>query len=85
MTIELPDVEIDGKPLTPEQARIELACGLYAGWKASSAEAARIAGLPRILFWEELGKRKIPRQYGPEDLEHDLRVLDELAAKKNAA
>jgi predicted HTH domain antitoxin len=85
MTIELPDVKIGSEPLTPEQARIEIACGLYAAWKVSEFQATQIAGLPRILFWEELGKRKIPRQYGPEDLEHDLRVLDELAAKKNAA
>jgi predicted HTH domain antitoxin len=78
-------VNIGSQPLTSEQVRIELACALYAQWKISTFEAVKITGLSRIRFWEELGQRKIPRQYGPEDLEHDLKVLDELAAKKAAA
>jgi predicted HTH domain antitoxin len=45
----------------------------------------KIAGMPRILFWKELGQRKIPRHYRVEDFEHDMRVLEELAAKKAAA
>jgi predicted HTH domain antitoxin len=85
MTIELPDVNIGSQPLTSEQARIEIACGLYAGWKATMTQAARIAGMPRIVFMEELGSRKISRQYRAEDVEHDMRVAEELAAKKIAA
>jgi predicted HTH domain antitoxin len=85
MTIELPDVNIGSQPLTSEQARIELACALYAAWKISMSQAVKIAGMPRILLWEELGKRKIPRHYRVEDFEHDMRVLEELAAKKAAA
>jgi predicted HTH domain antitoxin len=85
MTIELPDVNIGSQPLTSEQARIELACALYAAWKVSMSQAVKIAGMARILFWNELGKRKIPRHYRVEDFEHDMRVLEELAAKKAAA
>ena len=85
MTIELPDVNIGSQPLTSELARIELACALYAAWKVSMSQAVKIAGMPRILFWNELGKRKIPRHYRVEDFEHDMRVLEELAAKKAAA
>lgn len=85
MTIELPDVTIAGQPLTSQQARLELACGLYAAWQVSSGKGARIAGVSRMDFWKELAKRKIPRQYGPEDLEHDLRVIEELAEKFPAA
>ena len=85
MTIELPDMNIGSQPLTSEQARIELACALYAAWKVSMSQAVKIAGMPRILFWNELGKRKIPRHYRVEDFEHDMRVLEELAAKKAAA
>jgi predicted HTH domain antitoxin len=85
MTIELPDVTIGSQPLTSEQARIELACALYAAWKISMSQAVKITGMPRILFWEELGRRKIARQYGVEDFEHDMQVLEELAAKKIAA
>ena len=85
MTIELPDIKIGAEPLTSELARIELACALYAQWKISTFEAVKITGLSRIQFWDELGKRQIPRQYGPADLEHDLQVLNELAAEKSAA
>jgi predicted HTH domain antitoxin len=81
VTIELPDVKIGSQPLTPEQARIELACGLYAGWKVPMAKAARIAGLPRILFTRELGRRKIPLQYTPEDLKHDFEMAEQLSRK----
>jgi predicted HTH domain antitoxin len=85
MTIELPDVKIGSEPLTPEQARIEIACGLYAGRHVSMGRAAKIAGIPYTDFMHELGRRGICLNYGVEDFEHDMRVLDELAAKKHAA
>ena len=85
MTIELPDVNTGSQPLTSEQARIELACALYAAWKGSMSQAVKIAGMPRILFYEKLGARRIPRQYRVEDVEHDMRMAEELAARKNAA
>jgi predicted HTH domain antitoxin len=85
MTIELPDVNIGSQPLTSEQARIELACGLYAGREVSMGRAARIAGISYTDFMHELGKRGICMNYGIEDFEHDMRVLEELAAKKVAA
>jgi predicted HTH domain antitoxin len=85
MTIELPDVMLGSQPLTSEQARIELACALYAQWKISTFEAVKITGLSRIQFWGELGQRKIPRQIRVEDVEHDIRVVNELLAKEAAA
>lgn len=85
MTIELPDVKIGPHSLTSEEARIELACALYAQWKVSMSQAVKTAGIPRVSLWEELGRRKIPIQYGLDDLKHDLRVLDAIAAKNAAA
>ena len=85
MTIELPDVKIGSQPLTGEQARIELACGLYANQQVTMGQAAKIAGIAYVDFMHELGKRGICMNYGIEDFEHDMRVLDEVAAKKNAA
>ncbi|HEY5296921.1 MAG TPA: UPF0175 family protein [Verrucomicrobiae bacterium] len=81
MTIELPDVNVGSQPLTSEQARIELACALYAAWKISMFQAVKIAGMPRILFWKELGKRKIPWQYTVEDLQHDFEMAEKLSRK----
>ena len=85
MTIELPDVKIGSEPLTPEQARIEIACGLYAGREVSMGCAAKIAGIPYADFLHELGKRGICLNYGVEDFEHDMRVLEELETKQRAA
>ena len=85
MTIELPDVNIGSQPLTSEQARIELASGLYAGRAVSMGRAARIAGISYTDFMHELGRRGICINYGVEDFEHDMQVLKELAAKKAAA
>lgn len=85
MTIELPDVDIGLPPLTDEQARLDFAIGLYTGRHASVGRAAKVAGMPKILFMQELGKRGIPRHYTVEDFEHDMRIVEELAAKKNAA
>ena len=48
-------------------------------------QAAKIAGIAYVDFMHELGKRGICMNYGIEDFEHDMRVLDEVAAKKNAA
>lgn len=85
MTIELPDVKIGSQPLTSELARIELACALYGAWKISMKQAVDMAGIPRILFYKELGARKIPLQYGVEDVLHDIQMAEKLAAKKFAA
>jgi len=84
MTIELPDVKSGGKPLTAEQARIDLACGLYAARRVTMGQAAAIAGIPYAAFMHELGKRDICMNYDAEDFEHDMRVLEELRAKANA-
>ena len=52
---------------------IELACRFYAkGW-LSLGQGARMAHLDRYTFGAELAERGIPRQYGPEDLDADLR------------
>ena len=85
MTIELPDVQIGSQPLTSEQARIELACGLYAGRQVSLGRAARIAGIPYIAFMHELGKRGICMNYTKEDLEHDFAMAEILSRKTAAA
>jgi predicted HTH domain antitoxin len=85
MTIEVPDQELGSFHLTSDEARIELACGLYAAGKVSLGRAAKIAGIPYVTFMGELGKRKICRNYGVEDLEHDIKVVEELLKKQTAA
>ena len=81
MTIELPDIQIGAEPLTSEQARIEIAVGLYAGQQVSLGSAARIAGIPYITFMHELGKHGVCLNYTQEDLEHDFEMAEKLSRK----
>lgn len=85
MTIELPDSEIGNLRLTPEQARLHLAVGLYAGRKVSMGRAAKIAGIRYIAFMQELGKRGICLNYGMEDLFHDIEMVEKLSRQRAAA
>jgi len=85
MTIELPDKELGNLRLTSEEARIEIACGLYAARKVSMGRAAKIAGISYTDFMHELGKRKICMNYDMEDLEHDIKMVEELMKKRAAA
>ena len=85
MTIELPDVMLGSQPLTSEQARIEIACGLYVGGEVSLGQAARIAGVPYIAFMHELTKHNICLNYTMADLEHDFEMAEKLAGKSVAA
>jgi predicted HTH domain antitoxin len=50
----------------------ELALALYQRGMLSSGKAAALSGLTRQQFEDLLGKRKIVRHYGAEDLEEDL-------------
>lgn len=75
MTIELPDKELGDLRLSNEQARVEFAVGLYAGGQVSLGRAAKIAGMPKILFMQEAGSRRIPMHYTVEDMQHDIETV----------
>jgi type III restriction enzyme len=59
-----------------QKGRIDEACKLYAQGKLSRGPAARLAGLDRAAFDQELFKRKIP-SYTLEMLEQDLAFIRE--------
>ena len=79
MTIELPDKEIGPLRLTNEQARLELAVGLYAGRQVSLGRAAKIAGVSYTAFMHEIGLRGLCINYTMEDAEHDMKMAEEFA------
>jgi predicted HTH domain antitoxin len=81
MTIELPDVKVGSEPLTAELARLDFAIGLYTGRHASLGHAAKLSGISKVLFMQELGRRTIAMHYREEDVEHDIRMAGELAGK----
>jgi predicted HTH domain antitoxin len=81
MMIELPDAEVAGLGLTSEQARVELAAGLYAGRQVTLGRAARIAGLSQTAFLHELGKHGICVNFTEDDAQQDIARVRERLGK----
>lgn len=74
MQLNLPD----DLEITEEQARLDLAVGLYSSRTLSLARAARLAGRSRLGFQRLLAERGIPLTYGVDDIDHDLETLRQL-------
>lgn len=60
--------------------RLDLACAFYAAGRISRAVAARMAGMERLAFDEELYQRRIP-SYSEEMLEEDMATLSKLFSR----
>ena len=61
--------------------RVELAIFFYKEFDLSSGEAAKFAGLSRVAFWQELGKRNIPVNYDEADARHDAEEMERFNEK----
>lgn len=85
MTIELPDQELGSLRLSAAQARLELAVGLYAGGEVALGRAARIAGMAKVLFLREIGRRGIGMHYTMEDALHDIQMAERLGEKSRTS
>ena len=76
LVIEIPDsVEQAMRVPAPERAqraKVDMACGLYAGEVLSCGMAAELAGMDRFRFGEELARRGIARHYDESCLREDL-------------
>ena len=77
MNIALPP-EIENN-ITPAEASLHLALGLFAGDKVTLGQAAKIAGLSKPAFLHELGVRKIPVHYSDEELAQDIATVRTVA------
>ena len=62
--------------LSPQDAVLHLAIGLFVTEEATLGQAAEIAGLTQPAFLKELGRRRIPIHYGPQELAEDLRAVE---------
>ena len=78
MQLSVPDELAAQTGCSPEELRFELALGLYLDGRLTAGSAARLAGLTRLAFLEELGRRRIPLPYDEADLAEDARALREL-------
>ena len=63
---------------TENELKLELAIFFYKAFKISSGKAARFAGIPRVVFYRELGNHKVPVNYDVADFEQDLKTLEKL-------
>lgn len=75
MTITIPDEALGQLRLTPEQTCMEIAVGLFADRRVTLARAAKIAGVPFLIFQREMARRRIPLHYDTADFEADVRTL----------
>ena len=67
--------------LSPEEAALRLAIGLFVSEEATLGQAAETAGLSHAEFLKELGRRRISIHYGLEELEEDLQSLANTGGK----
>jgi predicted HTH domain antitoxin len=65
--------------LSPRDAALHLAIGLFVTEEATLGQAAETAGLSQADFLRELGRCQIPIHYGREELQADLQAVDSLA------
>jgi predicted HTH domain antitoxin len=66
--------------MTESDIRLDLACALFAAGRISRPVAARMAGLERDGFDQELIRRRIP-SYTEEMLEEDMATLEKIFPK----
>ncbi len=76
VTLDIPDDVLAALPMAEEERKgrllLEIACALYARDLLSLGKAAELAGVPKIPFGQEVGRRGIARHYTDAELEADL-------------
>lgn len=83
MPVVISDEILQHAKLTEREALIEIACHLFDSQRVGKGLAARMAGLTRLEFEEELIRRGLPViRYTEEMFEEDLKTLDILDTKR---
>ena len=77
MTVTILDDRIGDIEVSERDALVDIAIGLYKREQVSLGRAAEIANMSSPAFLDELGRRKIPINYGVDDLRQDLSSLRE--------
>ena len=81
MLIAIDDEALRGLDLTEDQARLDLALGLFVDRRITLGRGAEIAKMTQSDFLKELGRRGIPVHYDVEDFRADLNTLESLESK----
>lgn len=76
VTLDIPDDVMAALPVAESQRKpllmLEIACALYARDLLSLGRAADLAGMTKMDFGAEVGRRGIARHYTATELEADL-------------
>jgi len=75
MELVVPDELAVESGCSPRELLFGLAIGLMLDGRLTLGRAAGLAGLSKIAFLEELGRRRIPMPYDEQDLTADLLTL----------
>ena len=75
ITLEIPAAVAESVNLTPREALIDVAIGIYKREKLSFSACAKMVGMSHLEFQNELGKRQIPLNIDAEDVEQDVNTL----------
>lgn len=83
MGVKIPEFVLAKTNFSEAELLIEIAIHLYDIEKLTMGQARRLADLDQISFQKELAKRNMYLKYSLEDLEDDLRAIDELNTLKD--
>ncbi len=75
MTVTIPDDRMGDIQVDEHDALVDIAIGIYKREQVSLGRAAEIANMSPPAFLRELERRKIPINYGVDDLRKDLSSL----------
>lgn len=82
MELVVPDELASESGCSPSELLFGLAVGLLLDGRLTLGRAAALAGLSKIVFLEELGRRRIPMPYDEQDLNADLLTLREVSPNR---
>ena len=77
MTLTIPPERFGNLRVTEQDALVDIAIGLYKREEVSLGRAAEVAGISSVQLLGELGRRHIPINYGPDDLQADFATLND--------
>jgi predicted HTH domain antitoxin len=78
MQSTVPDELVAQSGCSTHELLFDLAVGLVLDGRLTLGVAAGLAGLSKITFLDELGRRRIPMSYDEQDMKEDLQTLREV-------
>lgn len=69
--LTLPEVDIQDLGKSEPEIRLDLSIFFYLAWQMPAGRCAAYAGISKVAFLDELGKRNIPINYDLDALEQD--------------